>query len=59
MIAHNYVHVFEVCDRVALLQDGRIALDKPTNETSVDELTKLVVDEYRQARRARNGRETQ
>ena len=59
MIAHNYVHVFEVCDRVALLQDGRIALDKPTNETSVDELTELVVDEYRQARRTRNGKETQ
>jgi ABC-type sugar transport system ATPase subunit len=53
MIAHNYVHVFEVCDRVALLQDGRIALDKPTSETSVDELTRLVVDEYREARRER------
>jgi simple sugar transport system ATP-binding protein len=53
LIAHNYVHVFEVCDRVALLQDGRIALDKPTSETSVEELTELVVNEYREARRAR------
>jgi simple sugar transport system ATP-binding protein len=53
MIAHNYVHVFEVCDRVALLQDGEIVLDKPTSETSVDELTRLVVDEYREARRER------
>jgi simple sugar transport system ATP-binding protein len=51
LIAHNYVHVLEVCDRVNLVQDGRIALDKPTSETSVDELTELVVDEYRKARR--------
>jgi simple sugar transport system ATP-binding protein len=52
MIAHNYVHVFEVCDRINLLQDGRIVLDKPESETSVDELTQLVVSEYREARRA-------
>jgi simple sugar transport system ATP-binding protein len=52
MIAHNYVHVFEVCDRINLLQDGRIVLDKPASETSVDELTQLVVSEYREARRA-------
>jgi ABC-type sugar transport system ATPase subunit len=51
MIAHNYVHVLEVCDRVNLVQDGRIAFDKPSSETSVEELTELVVDEYRKARR--------
>jgi ABC-type sugar transport system ATPase subunit len=51
LIAHNYLHVLEVCDRVNLVQDGRIVLDKPTSETSVDELTELVVDEYRKARR--------
>ena len=49
MILHNYVHVFQACDRVSLIQDGLIALDKPTSETSVDELTELVVREYRQA----------
>jgi simple sugar transport system ATP-binding protein len=47
VVAHNYVHVLEVCDRVNLLQHGRIALDKPTSETSVEELTALVVAEYR------------
>ena len=51
LIAHNYVHVLEVCDRVNLVQDGRIAFDKPAAETSVEELTELVVDEYRKARR--------
>ena len=52
MILHNYVHVFQACDRVSLIQDGVISLDKPTNETSVDELNEIVVEEYRRARRA-------
>ena len=52
MILHNYVHVFEACDRVSLIQDGAIALDKPTVETSVEELTEIVVNEYRRAREA-------
>jgi simple sugar transport system ATP-binding protein len=50
MILHNYVHVFAACDRVSLIQEGVIALDKPTAETSVDELTEIVVEEYRRAR---------
>ena len=50
VILHNYVQVFEACDRVSLIQDGLITLDKPTSETSVDELTELVVSEYRRAR---------
>jgi simple sugar transport system ATP-binding protein len=50
MILHNYVHVLQACDRVNLIQEGVIALDKPTAETSVDELTDIVVEEYRRAR---------
>jgi simple sugar transport system ATP-binding protein len=50
MILHNYVHVLAACDRVNLIQDGVIALDKPTAETSVEELTEIVVEEYRRAR---------
>jgi simple sugar transport system ATP-binding protein len=52
MILHNYVHVLTACDRVNLIQDGVIALDKPTAETSVQELTDIVVEEYRRARMA-------
>jgi ABC-type sugar transport system ATPase subunit len=55
MILHNYVHVLEACDRVSMIQDGVIALDKPTAETSVDELTEIVVNEYRRARQAAHG----
>jgi simple sugar transport system ATP-binding protein len=50
IVAHNYAQVFEICDRVNLLDNGVIAFDKPTSETSVEELTGLVVDEYRRAR---------
>jgi simple sugar transport system ATP-binding protein len=52
MILHNYVHVFQACDRVSLIQDGVISLDKPTAETSVEELNEIVVEEYRRARLA-------
>jgi ABC-type sugar transport system ATPase subunit len=47
VIAHNYVHVFEMCDRVNLLRNGRIMLDKRSDETSVQELTSIVAAEYR------------
>ena len=50
MILHNYVHVLESCDRVNMIVDGVISLDKPTAETSVEELTEIVVEEYRRAR---------
>jgi simple sugar transport system ATP-binding protein len=52
MILHNYIHVLEACDRVNMIQDGVIALDKQTVDTSVEELTEIVVNEYRRARLA-------
>jgi len=51
MILHNYVHVFQACDRLNLLRDGEIVLDKPTAQSSVEELTELVVHEYRAGRK--------
>ncbi len=49
IIAHNYGQVLEVCDRVNLIQGGRITLDKYSSETSAQELTDMVVAEYRKA----------
>ena len=49
VIAHNYGQVLEVCDRVNLLQHGRITLDKASKDTSVQELNDIVVAEYRRA----------
>jgi simple sugar transport system ATP-binding protein len=50
MILHNYVQVLLACDRVSMIQDGAVTYDKPTAETSVEELTDIVVNEYRRAR---------
>ncbi len=52
IIAHNYAQIFDVCDRINLVEGGRITFDKPTSETSVQELTDLVVTEYRTARQS-------
>ncbi|MDA3923052.1 MAG: ATP-binding cassette domain-containing protein [Salinisphaera sp.] len=49
IIAHNYAQIFDVCDRVNLLQEGHITFDKRTADTSVQELTDIVVHEYRAA----------
>jgi simple sugar transport system ATP-binding protein len=51
VVAHNFIHIVEICDRVNLVQHGRITFDKPTAETSAEELTDLVAAEYR-ARKA-------
>ncbi len=49
VIAHNYGQVLEICDRVHLLQHGEITFDKPSAETSVQELNDIVIAEYRRA----------
>ena len=50
IVAHNYAHIFDVCDRVSLLQNGEITFDRLTKETSVEELMNLVLHELRSAR---------
>jgi simple sugar transport system ATP-binding protein len=50
IIAHNYAQIFDVCDRINLIEGGVIEFDKLTSETSVQELTDRVVHEYRSAR---------
>jgi simple sugar transport system ATP-binding protein len=50
IVAHNYAHIFDVCDRVNLLQNGEITLDRSTKEASVEELMNLVLLELRSAR---------
>lgn len=49
VIAHNYGQVLEICDRVNLLQHGMITFDKPSKDTSVQELNDIVIAEYRRA----------
>lgn len=59
IIAHNHAQILEVCDRINLLQHGRITFDKPTAETSLQELTDLVVAEYRASRAGGSGGDPQ
>jgi simple sugar transport system ATP-binding protein len=58
IIAHNYGQVLEVCDRVNLLQGGKITYDKYARDTSVEELTNMVVAEYRKALEERHREES-
>lgn len=47
MIGHNYAQVLEVCDRINLLQHGRITFDKPVVPNLLEELNEIVMQEYR------------
>jgi simple sugar transport system ATP-binding protein len=55
IIAHNYAQALQICDRVNILQQGRITFDKPAAETSVAELTDLMTADYRGHRFTRRG----
>ncbi|MGK9283253.1 hypothetical protein [Sinorhizobium meliloti] len=40
-ISHN-MHVFQSCDRIVAMARGEIVFDKPTAETSIDEVHALL-----------------
>ena len=47
IIDHNFAHLFELCDRVNVMQDGHITIDQLTKDTSLEHLTELMVSSYR------------
>ena len=47
VIDHNYAHLFELCDRINVMQGGRITIDRQVHETSLEELTELMISSYR------------
>ena len=47
VIDHNYAHLFELCDRINVMQGGRITIDQQVHETSLEELTELMIASYR------------
>jgi ABC-type sugar transport system ATPase subunit len=47
VIDHNYAHLFELCDRINVMEGGRITIDQPVHETSLEELTQLMISSYR------------
>ena len=49
VIDHNYAHLFELCDRINVMEGGRITIDQPVHETSLEKLTELMVSSYRRS----------
>ena len=47
IIDHNFAHLFELCDRVNVMQGGSITIDQHTKDTSLEQLTELMVSSYR------------
>jgi len=47
VIDHNYAHLFALCDRLNVIQQGRITVDTRVADTSVEELTELMVSAFR------------
>jgi ABC-type sugar transport system ATPase subunit len=47
VIAHNYTHLFELCDRVNVIQQGQVTVDKSLSEISLEELVEFMVQTYR------------
>jgi simple sugar transport system ATP-binding protein len=41
-ISHNMHHVFQCCDRIVAMARGEIVFDKPTKDTSIDEVHELL-----------------
>ncbi|WEK51545.1 MAG: ATP-binding cassette domain-containing protein [Candidatus Kaistia colombiensis] len=42
-VTHNLYHAFQVCDRFVILSRGRKVLDAAKADTSIEELTRLIV----------------
>jgi ABC-type sugar transport system ATPase subunit len=47
VIDHNYAHLFDICDRINVIQQGRVTLDKNLSEISMEELIELMVQSHR------------
>jgi simple sugar transport system ATP-binding protein len=47
VIDHNFAHLFELCDRLLVMQGGKITVNRQVHETSLEELTELMVSSYR------------
>jgi simple sugar transport system ATP-binding protein len=41
-ISHNMHHVFACCNRIVAMALGKIVLDKPAAETSIEEVSALL-----------------
>ena len=47
VIDHNYAHLFALCDRLNVIQQGAVTVDTKVAETSIEALTELMVSAFR------------
>ena len=47
VIDHNYAHLFALCDRLNVVQQGKVTVDTRVADTSIEELTELMVTAFR------------
>ena len=55
VIDHNYAHLFALCDRLNIVQQGKVTVDVRVAETSIEELTELMVTAFRRQLLAGHG----
>jgi len=44
---HNYTHLFEMCDRINVIQHGQVTVDKGLSEIKLEELIEFMVQSFR------------
>ena len=47
VIDHNYAHLFALCDRLNIVQQGKVTVDIRVADTSIEEMTELMVTAFR------------
>ncbi len=47
VIDHNYTHLFDICDRINVIQQGQVTMDANLSEISMEELIELMVQSRR------------
>jgi ABC-type sugar transport system ATPase subunit len=47
VIDHNYTHLFDICDRINVIQQGQVTLDADLSEISLEEHIELMVQSTR------------
>ena len=47
VIDHNYTHLFEICDRINVIQHGQVTVDKGLSEIKLEELIEFMVQSFR------------
>jgi simple sugar transport system ATP-binding protein len=47
VIDHNYTHLFEICDRINVIQHGQVTVDKSLSEIKLEELIEFMLQSFR------------